>query len=96
MNGWGKRMNKKPITIFTIVCKGGPGPTKKMRSQHYLKPPTNILNPWSHLKLEFFPAPKGNCVDHFNNEIYSSKIQRLKYAQNYDFINKRAINSKMV
>ena len=50
------------VTSLIIVCKGGPGSTKKMRSQHYLKPPPDILNSWSHLKHEFFPAPKGNCI----------------------------------
>ena len=82
--------------IGIIVCKGGPGPTKKLRSQHFLKPPPDILNPWSHLKLEFFPAPKGMCGTFLNYEIYSTKIQRLRYASNDDFINKRGINSKLV
>ena len=52
------RNESSKVFLYHIVCKG------EMRSQHYLKPPPDILNPWSNLKLEFF-APKGNCVDPF-------------------------------
>ena len=66
-----------------------------MSSHHYLKPPPDILNPWSHLK--FFPAPKGNFEwTLFSNESYSTKIQRLRHVSNYDFINKKALNRKLV
>ena len=36
-----------------IVCKGVPGPTKKIRSQHYWKHPPRILKTQSPLNLNF-------------------------------------------
>ena len=66
--------NEYMLLLLLISVQGGQGPTKKMRSQHYLKTPPDILNP------RVFPCSQRQLCNCFLNGMSENEASVTKLA----------------